>query len=119
MTSPLACAQSQIRSADAAGKAEIILDLRTHTGLSSDRKALDHNGLQALGSAVDGAAKTGWPGSVDGQVVLRSRGVAEQSQFLADLPNGRTLEPRAVGKDAERQLLYVVVVPRSLYVRLV
>ena len=69
--------------------------------MASDDGAFDDHGFETLGSGVDGSAESGGTGAVDRDVVFGARGIAEPAEFFDDLAIGRTLEARAVGKDAE------------------
>jgi hypothetical protein len=78
--------------------------------LSTRGPALDDDGLQAFRRAIDGSAQSRWPGTVNRQVVFRSRRILEPAELLRDLPDGRALQPGAVREDAHRQPLIVQLV---------
>jgi hypothetical protein len=67
----------KVRTADAAGEAEVVLNLGAATRLSANRPALDHDGFEAFGRAVDGRAQAGRAGAIDRDVVFRLRRIAK------------------------------------------
>src|SRR5271167_4235961 len=95
----------QIGAADASRKAEVILDLGAGACLSAHRKALDHDRLQTLRRPINSGAEPCRSGLVDGEVVFRAGRTLKQSELFADLPKGRALHSRAIGKNANRQPL--------------
>src|SRR5208283_2381104 len=90
----------QVGAADASRKAEVILDLGAGAGLSAHRKALDHDRLQTLRRPINSGAGPCRSSPVDGEVVFRAGRTLKQSELFADLPEGRALRSRAIGKNA-------------------
>src|SRR6185436_20198414 len=72
-------------------------------GLSAHRPALDDDGLEPFRGAIDRRAEPGWPGTVDREIVLRARRVAEPAQLFGNLANSRMFQPRAIGETADGQ----------------
>ena len=63
-------AARELVARDAAREAEIVLDPRGRPGLTAGRLALDHDGAQSLGRAVDRRREAGRPAADDDGVVL-------------------------------------------------
>src|SRR5205823_1958192 len=65
----------EVRATDALRKTQIILDLRTAAGLSTDCIAFNYDGFETLRSAIDSRAQPSRPGPIDRKAVLYSRGI--------------------------------------------
>src|SRR5579862_1654710 len=61
----------EFRPANASWETKVVFDFWTCPGLSTHRKALDNDGLQAFGSSVHSCAQSGRARAIDGEVVLR------------------------------------------------
>ena len=123
----LVCARGQFSAADAVRKAGIVLDPRTRTGLAAGRVPLAHQRTKPLRRRIHSGRKTRRPGADDNHVVeltagrrrqTRTRGQLGAPVSRGQIPLARdalrpardrlgvfleALEPRAVGKQNERQ----------------
>src|SRR5262249_60797949 len=63
-------AARELVAADACRKAEVVLDPAGGAGLASERGALDHQGVEPFGGAVDRGRKPRWAGADHEQVDL-------------------------------------------------
>ena len=100
------CAAGQRHAGDAGGKAEIVLDPGTRSGLSAGRIGLDHQYVETFRRRVDRGGEPGragadhdqvmHPGVVDGRIHL---------QEIGDLRDARILEDASAAADQDRHLV--------------
>jgi hypothetical protein len=60
----------ELRTAYTVWKSQIVFDLRSAAGLSTDGPALHQHRAQSLGCTVDRGAQTGRPGAIDREIVF-------------------------------------------------
>src|SRR5690349_2806691 len=99
----LASPVRQFRAADSVRETQVVLDGGAGAGLTAHGRSFDQDGLQSLRRSIDRGAETGGARTIDADVVFGSRRIAEPTKLLSDLPNGRTLQPRPVGEETNRQ----------------
>ncbi len=100
-------AAGEVRAGQAGGEAEVVLDEARLAGLAARRLALDHDGPQSLGCAVDGGAEAGGAAADDDEVVVVLRRLARDAEALGELEDRRALEDRAVLEQRDRQAVVV------------
>ena len=110
----LAGAFGEIRSRDSLRKSEVVFDFGAAAGLSTDDRAFDQNCFQPFGCAVHRGAQACRAAAINRQVVFGPRRITEPSEFFGDLANGRSLEPRAIGKKANGEARVVKVLELGL-----
>ncbi len=96
-------AGGQLASADAVGKAQVVLDHRGRTRLAAGSDGFEDQCPKALGCRVDSGREAGWAGTDNGQVVFRERGTRHHSEAGGDLFERRGGDLRAVGEHADRE----------------
>src|SRR5439155_8703021 len=93
---------AQLLAAEAAGKAEVVLDPGGGACLASASRALDQQRPEALGRAVDRGRQSGRPTADDHHVVAVLRGLGLEPERLRQAAEGGCLQPRAVGEQDDR-----------------
>src|SRR5262249_16323737 len=96
---------SQVESAQAGRKAEIVFNSGTPARLPSRSLGVDKEGWEAVGCAIDGRSQTGRSGTDDYQIIKRQFRLRPQSQFFRHHSRSRIMEIRAVCKHNQGQLL--------------
>ena len=98
----LAGAGAQLVAAEAAGKAEVVLDPGGGACLAAARRALDQQCPESLGRAVDRGRQAGGTAADDHHVVGVVRGLGLEPERLRQAAEGGRLQPRAVGEQNNR-----------------
>jgi hypothetical protein len=107
---------------DAGREAQIVLDLRTRSGLPAESARLDHQHIQSLGRRVDSGREPGRAGA-DHHEVVDCRYVDRRihAEVTGDVGDSRILEHPAATADDHRNFIHrdVKAVEQSLHVRIV
>ena len=97
-------AASEVGACNAGGKAEIVFDARTGTGLPAGRQRFDDKGAQAFAGAVDPGSEARRTGADHDQVVEFLSGLDAEADAAGKQFEVRVNEHRAVGKDQHGKL---------------
>src|SRR5206468_4354617 len=98
------CAARELGAADPGGKAEVVLDPAGRPGLAAERGALDDEGVEPFGGAVNGSRETCRTGADNQQVDPLARGELEPDPESAEhLAGARTVQLSSAGQAHERQ----------------
>ena len=95
----------ELGAADPGREAEVVLDPARRSGLAAERSALDDQGVEPLGGAVDGGGEAGGAGADDEQVDLLARcQLASDPERAQHLASGWVLQLGAAGEPHKRRL---------------
>ena len=97
----------EVGALEAAREAEVVLDPARLAGLAARGLALDHDGAQPLGRAVDGRGEPGRAAADDDEVVVVEARLVGDAEALGELEQRGPLEDRAVLEQRDRQPVVV------------
>ena len=98
-------AARELGAADPGGKAEVVLDPARRPGLAAERGALDDEGVEPFGGAVDRGREACRAGADDQQVdLLAGRELEPDPESAEHLAGGRAIQLSSARQPHERQL---------------